>query len=163
MSYAAGMMLVALAALAVVVGFVLYRQSRKTSVEPSRDTTPALDRWLRDALEQELAESVLGIRGSTVEERKKLAHTLADEPEAEVVGKIEETVKAVELEFVRYAHETDVEVTVRVRYEDGKTGATTRRLALDDVPENVRGDFKEKGATRVFRTWAFPWQRVHTL
>jgi hypothetical protein len=72
-------------------------------------------------------------------------------------------VRAVELEFVRYAHESDVETTVRVRYEDGKTGTSTRRLALSDVPETVRADFDQKGSTRVFRRWAFPWQRVQAL
>lgn len=162
--YAPDMMLaVAAALLGVLVVFVLYKRSKSTSPEVARESTPALDRFIRDALEQELAESILGIRGSTPEERKKLAGTLADEPDADIVGKIEEVVRAVELEFVRYAHEAEVETTVRVRYEDGKTGTATRGLALADVPAAVRDDFDKKGATRVFRTWAFPWQRVHAL
>ena len=72
-------------------------------------------------------------------------------------------VKAVELEFVRFAHEADVETTVRVRYEDGTTGTSTKRLALSDVPDAVREDFEKKGASRVFRSWPFPWQRVRAL
>ena len=159
------MLLTVAAVLGAVLAFFLYERSRsrKASPEVTRDATPELDRFVREALELELAESVLGIRGSTPEERKKLARTLADEPDAEVVGKIEELVRAVELEFVRYAQDADVATTVRVRYEDGKTGTSTKRLALADVPEGVRDDFEKKGSTRVFRTWTFPWQRVHAL
>ena len=156
-------MLAVAAALGVLVAFLLYKRSKTASPEVARESTPALDRFVRDALEQELAESVLGIRGSTPEERKKLARTLADEPDADVVGKIEELVRAVELEFVRYAHEGEIETTVRVRYEDGKTGTSTRRLPAADIPEAVRSDFDAKGSTRVFRSWAFPWQRVRAL
>ncbi|MDF2692367.1 MAG: hypothetical protein K0S65_750 [Labilithrix sp.] len=157
------MLLAVAAVLGVLLFFLLYQRSKKASLEVARDTTVALDRFVREALETELAETVLGIPRSTPEERSKLARTLADEPDADVVGKIEEVVRAVELEFVRYAHESDVETTVRVRYEDGKTGASTRRLALADVPEAVRTDFEKKGSTRVFRTWAFPWQRIVAL
>ncbi|MBX3210213.1 MAG: hypothetical protein KF764_34595 [Labilithrix sp.] len=154
-------------AVAVVLGALLalflYTRSRRAAPELARESTPELDRFVRDALEAELAESVLGVRGATPEERRKLAGTLADEPDVDVVGRIEELVRAVELEFVRYDHDADVETTVRVRYEDGEVGTSTRRLALADVPEAVRADFAAKGSTRVFRTWAFPWQRVRAL
>jgi len=157
------MLAVAAALLGTLVALLLLKRSRAGAPEVARESTPALDRFVRDALEHELAEPVLGIRGSTPEERKRLARTLADEPEADVVGKIEELVRAVELEFVRYAHERDVEVTVRVRYEDGTTGTATQRLTLVDVPEVVRAELDAKGSTRVFRSWAFPWQRVRAL
>lgn len=157
------MLLTVAAVLGAVLAFFLYKRSRKASAEVARDTTPELDRFVRESLEHELAESILGIRGSTPEERRKLTRTLGDEPDADVVGKIEELVRAVELEFVRYAQDNDVETTVRVRYEDGKTGTSTKRLALAEVPEAVREDFEKKGSTRVFRTWTFPWQRVHAL
>jgi hypothetical protein len=151
------------AVLGALVALLLYKRSKAASPEVARDSSPALDRFVRDALEQELAEPVLGIRGSTPEERLELARTLGDEPDADVVGKIEELVRAVELEFVRYAHEGEVETTVRVRYEDGTTGTSTQRLPLADIPEAVRSDFDAKGSTRVFRSWAFPWQRVRAL
>ena len=158
------MMLAAVAAvLGTLVAFLLFKRSKAASPEVARDSSPALDHFVRAALEQELAEPVLGIRGSTQEERVKLARTLADEPDADVVGKIEELVRTVELEFVRYAHEGEVETTVRVRYEDGTTGTSTQRLPLADIPEAVRADFEGKGSSRVFRSWAFPWQRVHAL
>jgi hypothetical protein len=159
------MTLIALAA-AVALGIVVFmivRSRRSGSAEVARDTTPALDRWLAEALELELAKAVLGFDNSTPEERKRLAKTLGNEPDPEVVGKIEDKVKAVELEFVKYAHETDAEVTVRVRYENGDTGATTKRLSWSDVPEAIRTDFDKKASTRVFRTWTFPWQRATAL
>lgn len=153
--------MLAVAALLAVLALIHFTmRAKKRAPEPTRDETPALEAWVREALELELAEGALGMRGSTPEERKKLAATLAHEPDPEVVAKLEETVKTVELEYVRYAHENDVEATVRVRYENGKTGTSTRRLSLDDVPEAVREDFTTKGGARVFRTWAFPWQRV---
>jgi hypothetical protein len=157
------MMLAAALVLGVLLFFLLYRRSKMAAPEVARDTSDALERFVRDALETELAESVLGISRSTSEERARLARTLGNEPDADVVGKIEEVVRAVELEFVRYAHEPDVETTVRVRYEDGKTGSATKRLALADVPEAVRTDFEKNQSTRVFRTWAFPWQRIVAL
>lgn len=152
-------MIVAIAAALAVVVFLFLTRRQKSSPE----TTPALDRWVREALEQELAEGVLGLRVSTEDERRTLARTLDHEPDPNLVEKIEETAKAVELEFVRYSHDSDVEVTVRVRYQNGKLGAKSRRLELAEVPEAVRSDFGGKGSTRVFRAWTFPWQRVSTL
>ena len=154
---------VALALGALLAVLLYYRRSKLARPDVARDTTPAIDRFLRDALEEELAAPVLGFAGSTPEERKKLTRTLADEPDADVVGKIEELVKGVDLEFVRYAHAAAVALTVRVRYEDGKVGAVTRRFTTTDVPEAVRTELEQKGATRVFRSWPFPWQRVVAL
>jgi hypothetical protein len=154
-----------LAAVSAALVFLLYsrRSKSRSDLEAARDSTPALEAWLREALELELAEGALGMRGSTPEERRALAGTLGHEPDADIVGQIEEKVHAVELEFVRYAHESEVEATVRVRYEDGNTGTSTRRFALPDVPVAVRQDFEQKGSSRVFRSWAFPWQRVRAL
>jgi hypothetical protein len=157
-------MLVALAiALGAALALLLYSRSKRVTSVVARDTTPALERFVREALEEELAGPVLGFTGSSAEERAKLRRTLADEPDADVVGRIEELVKGVDLEFVRYAHEPDAEVTVRVRFEDGKAAATTRRLTAGDVPAAVHSELEAKKTTRVFRSWAFPWQRVVAL
>lgn len=147
----------------ILLAWWFFKGKKKSAPEAARDTTPAVDAFLREALEIELAKPTLGIDNATPEERRRLARTLANEPDADVVSKIEDVVKAVELEYVRYAHEKDAEVTVRVRYEDGKAGSATKRLNWEDVPESVRKDFDGKGSTRVFRTWAFPWQRVNAL
>lgn len=148
------------AALAV---FLFLRARRTAAPEVARESTPVLDAFVAEALENELAGPVLGLRGASAEERRPLAKTLRNEPDPDVVAKIEEKVKSVELEVVRYAHESDAEVTVRVRYEDGNAGETSKRLAWTDVPESIRADFERRGGTRVFRSWPFPWQRVQAL
>lgn len=158
-------MSVGLLALLTLFAFVatrLYFRYRGKSVdaETVRESTPALDRWIAEALEVELAEGALGLRSSTPEERKKLSQSLRGEPDPDVVSRVEEKVKAVELEFVKYAHDSEAEVTLRVRYEDGNAGTATKRLAFTDLPEAVRSDFDRRGGTRVFRTWVFPWARV---
>ena len=148
--------------LAAAVALYAYKRRGRGSPEVSRDATPALDAFVAAALERALAPKVLGVDAPTDIERRRLHKTLRDEPDPEVVGKIEETVAAVELEVVRYAHETSADVTVRVRYEGGQTGAASRRLALTDVPEAIREEL-DGGVTRVYRTWSFPWQRASAL
>lgn len=155
----------ALIAAAVVLALYLFMRSRRKSgdAEVARESTPALDSWIAEALEVELAEGALGMRASTPEERRKLAKSLRGEPDPEVVSSVEDKVKAVELEFVKYAHEADAEVTLRVRYEDGNAGTASKRLPWTDVPAAIRGDFDRRGGTRVFRTWVFPWARARAL
>ncbi len=159
------MSLVAVAAVLALAAFLFMRSraNKRTDPEVSRESTPALDAWIADALEVELAEGALGMRSSTPEERRKLAKSLRGEPDPDVVSRVEDKVKAVELEFVKYAHDTEAEVTLRVRYEDGNAGTASKRLAWTDVPEAIRSDFERRGGTRVFRTWIFPWARVHAL
>lgn len=151
--------------LSLVLGWLVFRAKQKKASRPevARDTTPALDSWIADALETELAEGALGMKSSTPEERKKLARSLRGDFDPDVVSKVEDMVKSVELEFVRYTHENDAEVTVRVRYEDGNAGTATKRIAWTEVPEAVRDDFGRRGGTRVFRTWVFPWSRMSAL
>jgi hypothetical protein len=154
--------LLALAGLALAYFFMRSRKSMGDA-EVARESTPALDRWIADALEVELAEGALGMRSSTPEERRKLGQSLRGEPDPDVVSRVEDKVKAIELEFVKYAHDSEAEVTLRVRYEDGNAGTATKRLAWTDIPDAVRADFDRRGGTRVFRTWVFPWARVRAL
>ena len=147
-------------ALAVILFFVT--RSRSES-KPARDTTPVLEAWVRATLERELAKSVLGIASSTREERKKLAQTLADEPDPELVTRIEKLVRSVDLEYVKYAHEPDVGATLKVRFENGSTVAHERRFSSVEIPAEVVTELGHKGTTRVFRSWTFSWQRVTTL
>lgn len=160
-----GIMSFALIVAAVAVAAYFFMRSRRKSgdAEVARDSTPALDAWIAEALEVELAEGALGMRASTPEERRKLARSLRGEPDPEVVSSVEDKVKAVELEYVKYAHEGDAEVTLRVRYEDGNAGTASKRLPWSDVPDAIRSDFDRRGGTRVFRTWTFPWARAHAL
>jgi hypothetical protein len=151
------------AAVALVGYFFMRSRWQSGDAEVARESTPALDAWIADALELELAEGALGMRSSTPEERRKLAKSLRGEPDPEVVSSVEDKVKTVELEFVKYSHEADAEVTLRVRYQDGNAGSASKRLPWTDVPVGIRADFDRRGGTRVFRTWVFPWARVYPL
>jgi hypothetical protein len=156
-------MLTVLAAVAaaVLVAYIVMRSRReKSSAEAQVDSTPMLEAWINDTLEVELAEGALGIPNASLEERKRLAKSLRGEPDPDVVTKIEDKVRDVELEYTRYAHENDAEVLLRVRYEDGKSSTATKRMAWTDVPQAVRDDFEKKKTSRVFRTWTFPWSRA---
>lgn len=147
---------------AITVLLVVRARGRKAPVA-AHDSTPALDAWIAGALELELADRVFGLKGASADERKPLARSLRGEPDPDVVGKVEDAVRAVELEYTRYAHETDAEIALRVRYEDGTTTTTSKRLAWSELPEGVRADFDRRGASRVFRTWPMPWSRAHAL
>ncbi|MDB4945649.1 MAG: hypothetical protein JWP97_5183 [Labilithrix sp.] len=149
----------------VAVAYYLYKKRKKKGVaaDVERDSSPALDGWIAEALERELAEGALGLRGSTPEERRKLAASLRGEPDPDVVSKIEDKVKLVELEYMKYPHEADAEVTLRVRYVDGTAGTASKRLAWKDVPGSITADFESRKTSRIFRTWVFPWSRAHAL
>ena len=151
--------LVALAA-ALVAYLVVRSRKERSGAEAQVDSTPALEAWITSTLETELAEGALGIPNASAEERKRLAASLRGEPDVDVVSKIEDRVRDVEIEYTRYAHENDAEVLLRVRYEDGKSSTATRRMPWTDVPEAVRDDFEKKKTSRVFRTWTFPWSRA---
>jgi len=153
-----------LVAIALGLALVLFLITRSRSASrPAFDSTPVLEAWVRATLERELAKSVLGISSSTREERKKLAQTLADEPDPELVTRIEKLVRSVDLEYVKYAHEPDIGATLKVRFENGSTIARERRFSSAEVPAEVVTELGHKGTTRVFRSWTFSWQRVTTL
>jgi len=158
-------MSVALALAAIVLAAYFFMHSRRKSgdAQVARESTPALDAWIANALEIELSEGALGLRCSTPEERQKLHQSLRGDPDPEVVSTVEDKVKTVELEYVKYAHEVEAEVTLRVRYADGSAGTASKRLPWTDVPASIRSDFEARGGSRVFRTWVFPWARVNAL
>jgi hypothetical protein len=159
-------MSIALAAIAaaLLVAYIVMRSRRdKPAADAQVDSTPALEAWIQDTLEIELAEGALGIPNASSHERSRLAKTLRGEPDPDVVSKIEDKVRDVELEYTRYAHENDAEVLLRVRYEDGKASTATKRMPWTDVPQAVRDDFERKKTSRVFRSWTFPWSRARVF
>lgn len=158
------MLLAALAlSLASVAAMILIFRAQAKKVAEVSDSSAGLEDWIADTLENALTETVIGIKNASAEERRPLRKTLRGEPEADIVGKIEDTVDRVELDFVRYAHETDAEVTVRIRYEDGAAATFSRRISWEDVPSSVRSELEERKVTRAFRAWTFPWSRVRVL
>jgi hypothetical protein len=159
MSLSAAVVLVALGILLVLL---VKKKRRRGSDSAAAEVSTAVNAWIRGALEAELLDGVLGTRGVTTtdDERARLARTLRGEPDPEMVGAIEDAVRSVDLEYVRYAHEPDCELTMRVVYEDGRTGTARRRMELGEIPRAVREDFEKKGSSRVFRPWDFPWAKA---
>jgi hypothetical protein len=151
-------------ALAIVLlfalGFFLIYKKRpgkgSSSVDANRSS--ALDAWLLGALEKELATGALGLRASSDDERKPLRRTLHGEPDVDVVSTLERTVSKIEIEYVSYSHESHADVELQVFYEDGRIARLTTRLTDQELPSSVRDDFQKKAATRVHRTWEFPWR-----
>lgn len=145
-------------ALGIVVVWLVLR-SRSAKHAPAVSTSsPAVDAFVRTALGKELARGVPGLGGGTDAERKALEQTLKGDPDVRVVSAIEDAVSDVELEYVRYAHEADAEVSLRVKYENGTVGTEQTRIAMADLPAGVREAFETGGPTRVFRPWALPWR-----
>jgi hypothetical protein len=139
-------------AIALIVFLAFRNRGKRIRVAPS-SSSPAIDRWLREALVATLAVR-LAKKGV---ERAGIASALGGDPDPEVVSEIEQAVRAIEVEYVREVHAADLEVRARVRFEDGTEENITTRIPYADAPTSVRQDFETKATTRAFRKWDFPW------
>jgi hypothetical protein len=158
--YDGAMLLVALALAAGLVVFLALRGRGGAKESEDANASAALDALVADAIERELAQVVFGTKASSDEERSSLKKALrGTDADIDVVTRLERLVKGVEVELIRYAHESDVEANVTVAYEDGRTARSTRRMAMTDVPRAARDSFEKKAITRVFVTWQLPWRR----
>ncbi len=152
------MFVAAIALAIVVVVFLVLRSRGGTKAKPDVDASAALDALVADAVERELAQSVLAMK--TDEERVRLRKALRGaDADIDVVSQLERAVRGIDLEFIRFAHESDAEVNVTLTYEDGKTVKTTRRIANADLPRSVRDGFEKNATTRAFLAWQLPWRR----
>jgi len=153
------MRILVVVAVAFVVWFFLRKRDRKIRVALS-SSSPAIDRWLSDALPTALAGK-LGGKGIA---RAQIVETLSGNPDPHVVSEIETAVRAIELEYIRFPAEgsrdpraSTLEVRARVRFQDGTEENVTASIPYAEAPASVRDDFEKKATTRAFRTWDFPW------
>jgi len=153
------MIALALAVLvAVVTVVVLRRRKAQLPGEPSERST-AVDAWATGSVEKAVRSAVLP-GTPTSDEEKRFARTLHGEPDADMVSQLERVVRKVDLEYLRFEHEQEVELTLTVTYEDGRDASTSRRrFAMGELPEAVRKAFEQNATQRVFRAWEFPWAR----
>jgi hypothetical protein len=154
------MMIALVLAVVVAVVTVLVLRSRKARQvgEPS-ERSALVDAWATGAVEQAVRSVVLPAT-PTSDEQNRFAKTLRGEPDADMVALLERAVRKVDLEYLRFDHETDVELSLTVSYDDGRDASTSRRrFAMSELPEAVRHEFDHKATQRVFRAWAFPWAR----
>ncbi len=85
-----------------------------------------------------------------------LEKALAGDPDPEIVGRLEELVREVEVGFERLP-DGAFEVRTRVHFEDMTVDGAARRFAAEDLPTAVSADLRRSGASRAFRRWDFPW------
>jgi hypothetical protein len=142
-----------IAAIVAVAVFLVLRKRTKKTDAPLSSSSAAVDRWMKDALPQALAERMAkqGI------DRAHLASTLGGDPDASVVSAIEQAVRAIEIEYMRDPQATDLDVRARVRFDDGTEEDLRTRITYTEAPASVRSDFERKATTRAFRKWDFPW------
>ncbi len=143
----------AVAAFLAVLAFLMFRRKKKMAIASPADSSPAVDKWLAAELPAALAVH-LAKKGI---ERSHIASTLAGDPDPSVVSAIEQGVRAIELEYRRDPHVTNVEVRARIRFDDGTEENISKSIAYEDVPASVREDFELKATTRAFRKWQFSW------
>jgi hypothetical protein len=146
------MRILLLVAVALIV-FLVFRKRGQKSSAPLSSSSAAVDRWLRETLPGVLAAR-LAKQGI---DRAHVVSTLAGDPDASVVSAIEGAVKAIEVEYVREPHASDLEVRARVRFDDGSEENIRTHIAYTEAPNSVRDDFERKATTRAFRKWDFPW------
>jgi hypothetical protein len=150
------LILVAVVALGVFL-LIRHQRSKRVRVELS-SSSPAIDRWLRETLVEMLAKKLAG-KGV---ERSHIASTLSGDPDGAVVSEIEQSVKAVEVEYVRDPSTGgNLDVRARIRFHDGNEENVSTRIAYTEAPASVREDFERKATTRAFRKWDFPWMNAH--
>jgi len=151
-------MILVAAGLLVALAVFYFLRSRGEKKPTDANASPALDALVVDAIERELAQSVLD--GATDRERANLKKTLlGTDADVDMVSKLERALRSVDLEFIRLAQEADAELNVTVAYENGKTMKTTRRITMQDMPRTVRENFEKNAITRAFQSWQPPWQR----
>jgi hypothetical protein len=150
------MHLVLALAVALLVYLLLRRRSQKVRVALS-SSSPAVDRWLREALVGVLSSKLAG-KGV---DRAHVASALGGDPDPAIVSEIEAAVRAIEIEYRRDVQVPDLEVRARVRFEDGHEENLETRIPWNDAPTSVRDDFERKATTRAFRKWEFPWMGAH--
>ena len=145
--------------IAAIIGLVVWFRTKKKKTSSTKASGPLprpLDNWVSEALSTELRR-VQGLNTETF--KKKLVGTLAGDPDPDVVTAISDAVRKVDLEVTRYPHETDAELAVVVRYEDGREGRIETRVPLTELPKDVTDELASRAVTRVFREWQFTWER----
>jgi hypothetical protein len=149
-------MRILLLAVVLVVLFLMFRKRSQKSQATLSSSSVAVDRWMKEALPGVLAER-LANKGV---DRAHVASTLGGDPDGSVVSAIEGAVRAIEIEYLREPHASDLEVRARVRFDDGSEENIKTRIAYTEAPASVRDDFERKATTRAFRKWDFPWMKA---
>jgi hypothetical protein len=140
--------------IAAVLIFVLLKRKKKKSSASAKDRMTRIDAFIVEAVAR-AASKRTGIPESALEA------ALRGDPEPDVVGRLEELVREVEVGFERLP-DGDFEVRTRVHFEDTSVEGTARRFEEEALPAAIKADLARSGAARTFRRWDFPWATSST-
>jgi hypothetical protein len=143
--------------LGLLIAFKLYNRRAKAKHSADNELA-ALSPWIHQELTRVLAKK-LNLESSL----SKLRASFKGDPDVECVSQIERATARVELEFVKYAHETACEVLLHIVFEDGSREQSSTHRALPELPSSVRTEFEQRAVTRVYRNWDFPWAESRAL
>ncbi|HVY44661.1 MAG TPA: hypothetical protein VHB21_02235 [Minicystis sp.] len=136
-------------AIVVVVFVWLLSKRRKRHAAAATSPSP-VDAFVAEVVARAVASrSTLGA--------DEITRALAGDPDPEVVARMEELVRDVELGFERMPDGHDVEVRAHVRFEDGTSHDAARRFAEAELPVAARDELQRTGAARAYRRWDLPW------
>lgn len=135
--------------IALVLYFALKLLRRRKKRVPPRRPRSEIERWIDDALARELQRK-LGL------ERELIQRALEGAPEPEVVGAMEEVVRAM---MVKYTWSPDGSVDVRldISFEHDTSASASRVFPRSAMPADVKDEFQRTGADQVLRAVYFPW------
>jgi hypothetical protein len=134
--------------IAAVLVWILAKRKKKKSVHAEVRSTP-IDAFIIETIARAASKrSEL----STTE----LEKSLGGDPDPDVVGRLEELVREVEVGFERLP-DGAFEVRTRIHFEDTSVEGAARRFTPEELPDAVSADLERSGAARAFRRWDFPW------
>lgn len=144
--------ILALIGLVLAVYWVVRRFTARAATPAPRESSE-VERWAeREALR--IVASRVEVAQATLE------RVFAGQSDAEVVREVEAKVAGVDLAYERAAGARgELDVRVEVSFEDGHVARAQRRFAAAALPESVRDELAQTGASHVYRPWLFPWQR----
>jgi hypothetical protein len=134
--------------IASVLVWILAKRKKKKSLHGDVRSTP-IDAFIIEAVARAAAKRS-GMSTSDLEK------SLGGDPDPEVVGRLEELVREVEVGFERLP-DGGFEVRTRIHFEDTTVESAARRFDAGDLPSAVSSDLTRSGAARAFRRWDFPW------
>jgi hypothetical protein len=134
--------------IASVLVWILAKRKKKKTAPAETRTTP-IDAFIVETVARAAAK-----RSSMT--TAELERALGGDPEPDVVGRLEELVREVEVGFERLP-DGAFEVRARIHFEDTSVEAAARRFEESDLPSAVSADLERSGAARAFRRWDFPW------
>lgn len=143
-----------LALISLVLGvYWVVRRFTAKSASPVAAEPSAIERWAeREALR--IVATRIDASQATLE------RVFAGQADAEVVREVEAKVAGVDIAYERAAGGRDeIDVRVEVSFEDGHVARGQKRVAARELPESVRDELAQTGASHVYRPWLFPWQR----